>query len=73
MQVATFPATIENGQVRLAADVHLPEKTKVFVIVPDFVLPQRKAVTLAELIAQMPTDYVPSEESFGAPIGKEEW
>lgn len=76
MQVATFTATIENGQVRLAADVRLPEKTTVYVIdviVPDFVPMPRKQVTLAELVAQMPADYAPSEEDFGVPVGKEVW
>lgn len=73
MQVATFTATIENGQVRLAADVRLPEKSTVYVIVPDFVPTPRKRVTLAELVAQMPADYAPNEEDFGAPVGKEAW
>lgn len=73
MQVATFTATIENGQVRLTADVRLPEKTTVYVIVPDFVPMPRKQVTLAELVAQMPADYAPSEEDFGVPVGKEVW
>ncbi|MGE0130866.1 MAG: hypothetical protein AB7U82_22540 [Blastocatellales bacterium] len=34
MNVATFEAVVENGQVRLPATVHLPEKAKVYVIVP---------------------------------------
>ena len=35
MKVTTFEGIIENGQIRLPADVHLPEKTKVYVVVPD--------------------------------------
>jgi hypothetical protein len=35
MSVATFEGIVEGGQIRLKADVHLPDKTKVFVIVPD--------------------------------------
>lgn len=73
MQVATFSAIIENGQVRFMGDVHLPEKTKVYVVVPDFATTPRKKITLAELVAQMPDDYIPSEEDMGAPVGKEVW
>lgn len=35
MSVATFEGVVENGQIRLEADIHLPEKTKVYVIVPE--------------------------------------
>jgi hypothetical protein len=35
MKVTTFEGIIENGQVRLPASVHLPEKAKVYVVVPD--------------------------------------
>ena len=35
MKVTTFEGIIENGQVRLPADVRLPEKSKVYVVVPD--------------------------------------
>jgi hypothetical protein len=31
----TFEGTVENGQIRLPADVHLPEHAKVYVIVPE--------------------------------------
>ncbi len=34
MPVATFQGTIENGQVRLPANVNLPEKATVYVVVP---------------------------------------
>jgi hypothetical protein len=34
MTVTTFEGVVENGQIRLATDVHLPDKTKVYVIVP---------------------------------------
>jgi hypothetical protein len=36
MQVKTFEGVVENGQIRLTAKVRLPEKTKVYVVVPDF-------------------------------------
>ncbi len=74
MPVTTFQGTIENGQVRLPANVNLPEKAMVYVVVPD--LEQNASVKkfdLAEMISRMPPDYQASEESFGEPVGKEEW
>jgi len=35
MSVATFEGVVENGQIRLEADIRLPDKTKVYVIVPE--------------------------------------
>ena len=35
MSVITLEGVVEQGQIRLPADVHLPEKTRVYVIVPD--------------------------------------
>jgi hypothetical protein len=34
MSVLTLEGTVENGQIRLQGDVHLPEKTRVFIVVP---------------------------------------
>ncbi|HQU46188.1 MAG TPA: hypothetical protein VNH11_18350 [Pirellulales bacterium] len=34
MSVTTVEGTVENGQVRLPADVRLPENAKVYVVVP---------------------------------------
>ena len=74
MQVTTFQGEIENGQVRLTTDIRLPDKTKVYVVVPEFEqTPSDKKFDLAEMVAQMPADYEASEEDFGAPVGKEEW
>jgi hypothetical protein len=39
MGIATFQAIVENGLIRLPASVHLPEKAKVYVIVPDVEVP----------------------------------
>ena len=33
--IQTYEAIYESGVVRLPADVHLPEHTKVYVVVPD--------------------------------------
>ncbi len=74
MPVTTFQGTVENGQVRLPANVSLPEKTKVYVVVPD--LEQNTSggrFDLAEMISRMPSDYQVSEERFGEPVGKEDW
>ena len=35
MGVTTIEGVVENGQIRLPAAVHLPERTKVYVIIPD--------------------------------------
>jgi hypothetical protein len=34
MNVATFEGIIVNGQVRLPENVHVPERTKVYVVIP---------------------------------------
>jgi predicted DNA-binding antitoxin AbrB/MazE fold protein len=35
-KVATFEGIVENGRIRLPAEVDLPEKTKVYVVIPGF-------------------------------------
>ena len=35
MKVTSFEGIIENGQIRLPANLHLPEKARVYVVVPD--------------------------------------
>lgn len=74
MSVTTYQGTVENGQVRLAGNIRLPENAKVYVIVPDVESnASGKKFDLAEMISRMPPDYQASEESFGEPVGKEEW
>ena len=74
MPITTFPGTVEDGRVKLAANVHLPEKAKVYVVVPDFEeQPNGKKFDLKELVSRMPDDYETTEEGFGEPVGKEEW
>ncbi len=74
MSVTTYQGTVENGQVKLADDINLPENARVYVIVPD-VEPNAggRKFDLAEMASRMPPDYQASEESFGEPVGKEEW
>ena len=35
MKVTTFEGIVENGQIRLPANVRLPEKARVYVVIPD--------------------------------------
>ncbi|MBI2924977.1 MAG: hypothetical protein HYY24_04635 [Verrucomicrobia bacterium] len=39
MSVTTFEGVVENGQIRLPAEVCLPEKAKVYVVIPSAVVP----------------------------------
>ncbi|HEX3556404.1 MAG TPA: hypothetical protein VIA62_24555 [Thermoanaerobaculia bacterium] len=39
MKVATFEGFVENGQIRLPVSIRLPEKAKVYVVVPDLEVP----------------------------------
>ncbi len=74
MQVTTFQGEIENGQVRLTTDIRLPDKTKVYVVVPEFEqIANGEKFDLAEMVSRMPADYQASEENFGEPVGKEVW
>ena len=34
MKVTTLPGIVENGQIRLADNVRLPEKATVYVVIP---------------------------------------
>lgn len=35
MPVTTFEGTVENGHIRLAGNVRLPENARVYVVLPD--------------------------------------
>ena len=35
MSVMTIEGIVENGQIRLKSDIHLPEKLRVYVVIPD--------------------------------------
>ena len=34
MSIVTIEGVVEHGQIRLKSDVHLPDNTKVYVVVP---------------------------------------
>jgi hypothetical protein len=38
MSVTTFEGIVEQGKIRLASDVQLPDNTRVYIIVPDIEL-----------------------------------
>ena len=40
MNIATFEGVVEQGQIHLKSSVRLPEKIKVYVVVPDFQVAQ---------------------------------
>ena len=40
MKIITYEGVVENGCVHLPADVMLPEKSKVYVVVPGIELPR---------------------------------
>ena len=67
MSISTYEGTVENGVVKLEINIKLPEKTKVYIIVPE----EKPKFDLAEMAAQMPEDYTSHEEVFGKPVGRE--
>ena len=40
MSVVTFEGIVDRGQIRLKTNIRLPEKTKVYVVVPDIQIEQ---------------------------------
>lgn len=42
-------------------------------MVPDFEKKEGTKFNLSEMISRMPSNYQADEESFGDPVGKEEW
>jgi len=34
MNASTFEGVVENGQIKLPENVHIPERTKVYIVVP---------------------------------------
>lgn len=50
MRITTFEGFIENGQIRLPASVRLPEKARVYVVVPDVEVPAATYVGSPRLV-----------------------
>ena len=51
MSVATIKGIIENGQVRLPPGTQLPERAKVFVVIPELEQPAATAVVHSPRLA----------------------
>jgi hypothetical protein len=49
MNVTTFFGVVENGQIRLAENVRLPEKATVYVVVPGLAMSSQAAVVSPRL------------------------
>ena len=50
MRIATFEGIVEDGQIRLKTDTRLPEKTKVYVIVPAIQAPETAHIYSPRLV-----------------------
>lgn len=50
MGVTTIEASVENGQIRLPPHIRLPEKAKVYVVVPDATAPATAYVGSPRLV-----------------------
>jgi hypothetical protein len=48
--VATFEGIVENGQIRLPENVRLPERTKVFVVIPNLAQPSANRLMSPRLV-----------------------
>ena len=52
MSVITIEGVVENGQIRLPASARLPERAKVYVIVPDIEAPKAAYIGSPRLVHQ---------------------
>jgi hypothetical protein len=50
MDAATYTGIVENGQIRLPINVHLPEKATVYVVVPGVKSPSAAYVGSPRLV-----------------------
>jgi hypothetical protein len=46
MTVTTYEGVVEKGKIRLKTEVKLPENTKVYVIVPDLMIDEKKVIRM---------------------------
>jgi hypothetical protein len=49
MAIATYEGVVEKGKIRLMTGVHLPDKTKVYVVVPEMQAKKTAKVTSPHL------------------------
>lgn len=50
MSVTTIEGVVENGQIRLPASVRLPEKARVYVVIPDVEVPSVEYIGSPRLV-----------------------
>ena len=50
MSVITLEGIVEHGQIRLKADIQLPDNIKVFVVIPDVEIQQRARILTPHLV-----------------------
>jgi hypothetical protein len=50
MSVITLEGIVEHGQIRLKADVQLPDNIKVFVVIPDIEIQQSARILTPHLV-----------------------
>lgn len=50
MSVVTFEGIVDQGQIQLKTSVRLPDKTKVYVVVPDFQVEQAVHISSPRLV-----------------------
>jgi hypothetical protein len=50
MSIRTIEGVVEDGKIRLPADVCLPEKARVYVIIPSAVIPQPASIASPRLV-----------------------
>jgi hypothetical protein len=62
MRVATYEAFVERGQIRLPADLRLPENAKVYVVVPDTDAPRARMASPRLVHPEQAKDFVLSVE-----------
>lgn len=70
MKVATYEATVENGQIRLSERVQLPERAKVYVVVPGVEAPRFHIASPRHARPELAADFVKevTEEPRNAPL-----
>lgn len=50
MNIATFEGVVEQGKIHLKTGIRLPEKIKVYVVVPDFQMEQSARIVSPHLV-----------------------
>ena len=50
MAISTFAGIVENGQIRLRDNVTLPERTRVYVVIPDLEVVPKAYVQTPRLV-----------------------